>query len=223
MSSLPRVPVQTDRAIAQLVERLRALPTRSVPRLRTARRWLSHELSGAPASTIYALAGALGSDPTLRWVGFELVRYHREAFGSLDAPTLAALGDGMSHWGTVDAFARILAGPCWVRRNIADRVVHAWARSPNRWWRRAALVSTVALNTPSDGGQSDARRTLSVCALLVGDRDEMVVKALSWSLRSLAARDPGSADAFVERHHDALAARVRREVRRKLTTGRKSG
>ncbi len=32
----------------------------------------------------------------------------------------------------------------------------------------------------------------AMCALLVTDRDDMVVKALSWALRDLAKRDPGA-------------------------------
>lgn len=62
----------------------------------------------------------------------------------------------------------------------------------------------------------------AMCALLVTDRDDMVVKALSWALRDLAKRDPGAVRAFVEAHAAALAPRVRREVAHKLTTGLKN-
>jgi len=50
----------------------------------------------------------------------------------------------------------------------------------------------------------------------------MVVKALSWALRELAKRDPQAVSAFLTEHEAALAARVVREVRNKLTTGRKN-
>ena len=55
-----------------------------------------------------------------------------------------------------------------------------WARSPDRWLRRSALVATV-------GAKAEAARTLAVCAGLAADRDDMVVKALSWALRELSA------------------------------------
>ena len=48
------------------------------------------------------------------------------------------------------------------------------------------------------------------------------MKAMSWALRSLATRDPAAASSFLAAHGEDLAARVRREVRRKLETGRKS-
>ena len=65
-------------------------------------------------------------------------------------------------------------------------------------------------------------RTLAVCELLLADRDDMVVKALSWALRSLSVRDRQPVEAFVAQHGAGVAARVRREVANKLRTGRKT-
>jgi 3-methyladenine DNA glycosylase AlkD len=79
----------------------------------------------------------------------------------------------------------------------------------------------VPLNSRARGGQGDTARTLRVCAALVDDRDDMVVKALSWALRELSKRDPQSVARFLREHESNLAPRVRREVRTKLETGRK--
>jgi 3-methyladenine DNA glycosylase AlkD len=88
--------------------------------------------------------------------------------------------------------------------------------------RRAALVSTVPLNLAAAGGTGDAPRTLDICRRLVDDRDDMVVKALSWALRELVARDREAVRGFLADHDARLAARVRREVATKLDTGRKT-
>ena len=61
-----------------------------------------------------------------------------------------------------------------------------------------------------------------MCRALVDDRDDMVVKALSWALRELAKRDPTSVVRFLQEEDERLAARVRREVRAKIETGRKT-
>ena len=78
------------------------------------------------------------------------------------------------------------------------------------------------LNSRAQGGAGDPRRTLRVCRLLEGDRDPLVVKALSWSLRELAKRDPGAVRRHLAARAGALHALVLREVRHKLETGRKN-
>lgn len=97
-----------------------------------------------------------------------------------------------------------------------------WAASDDVWWRRTAVVCTVALNTKSRGGTGDVPRTLDVCDRLAADAEDMVVKGVSWALRSLVSHDPAAVRAFLAEHDDVLAARVRREVRTKLDTGKKS-
>ena len=119
-------------------------------------------------------------------------------------------------------FACYLAGPAWRERQVSDKLIHGWAHRKNRWFRRAALVSTVPLNSKARGGRGDAKRTLEVCASMVADRDDMVVKAMSWALRELSKRDPKTVSRFLDEHEGVLAARVVREVRNKLSTGLKN-
>jgi 3-methyladenine DNA glycosylase AlkD len=57
---------------------------------------------------------------------------------------------------------------------------------------------------------------------LVADHDEMVVKAMSWVLRELVVHDPHALSEFLNEHEQVLAARVKREVRNKLSTGLKN-
>jgi len=49
----------------------------------------------------------------------------------------------------------------------------------------------------------------------------MVVKALSWALRELIVHHRSAVERFVLEHDEVLAARVKREVRNKLTSGLK--
>jgi 3-methyladenine DNA glycosylase AlkD len=157
-----------------------------------------------------------------RFFAYELILYHRQALRSLKAKSLEDLGAGNNSWGEVDAFASYLAGPAWRERQVSDSLIQSWAHSPDRWWRRAALVSTVPLNNKARGGSGDSKRTLIICDALVTDRDDMVVKALSWALRELSKRDPKSVRTFLREHEGVLAARVVREVNSKLKTGLKN-
>ena len=155
-------------------------------------------------------------------MAYEIILYHREAQQDLRSIDIAVLGRGMNSWAEVDCFASYVAGPAWRERRIPDSVVCRWAQSQNRWWRRAALVSTVPLNNRARGGTGDTSRTLKICRLLVKDRDDMVVKALSWSLRELSKRDRMAVVKFLNRYLKLLASRVKREVQNKLDTGLKN-
>jgi 3-methyladenine DNA glycosylase AlkD len=192
--------------------------------LRALRREYSHRLRGASSPSVLRLAYRLldRGGSARRFIAYELVHHHRAALASLGEREIARLGRGLQGWGDVDAFACYLAGPAWRERQMRDAVIRRWARSPDRWRRRAALVSTVPLNSRARGGCGDARRTLAVCRLLLADRDDMVVKALSWALRELAKREPGAVESFLAEHGRALAPRVVREVRNKLATGLKN-
>jgi 3-methyladenine DNA glycosylase AlkD len=196
---------------------IESLSDQSVDSVRRVRRAWSARLRSAPADQVLALAEALL--PRHRWVAYELVYNHPRALAALDLRLVERLGAGLDGWAAVDAFGRSISGPAWQRRQIPDEAVLGWTASPDRWWRRAALVSTVPLNLRAAGGTGDAPRTLAVCERLAGDRDDMVVKALSWALRELIVHDADAVRDFLDRHD--LAARVRREVTHKLQTGLK--
>jgi len=155
------------------------------------------------------------------WTAVLLMHRHPTAMKKIRWTHLKPLGEQMDSWGMVDAFAA-LAGPAWRAGQISDARVMIWTRSPNRWWRRAALVCTVFLNRKAQGGTGDTPRTLMICEALAADRDDMVAKGLSWALRDLSKRDRGSVEKFLKTHESVLPARVKREVRNKLTTGLKN-
>jgi len=209
---------------ARIARRLRSAKPLNAAVLRTVRREVSMQVASWPAQDVIALGSAIvdltppGAYPFV----YELIRYHPTALRHLGVRDLEHLGRHMRGWGDVDSFAG-LAGRAWRNGQLSDAAIHRWARSDDRWWRRAALVSTVALNVESQGGRGDAKHTLAVCRRLLDDRDDMVVKAMSWALRALAVRKPDTVDRFVARNEAALAPRVVREVRNKLRTGRKDG
>jgi 3-methyladenine DNA glycosylase AlkD len=201
---------------------VQALPERNTPSVRAVRRRYSRQLKRASPELVLEMARTLVHDCGYRGTAYELIANHRAAFACLDETKLLDLGCGIDSWWSVDGFARTLSGPAWLRGQVTDDVIGGWARSEDLWWRRAALVSTVALNMRSKGGYGDVERTLAVCRMLVDDHEDMVVKAMSWALRELVVHDPDAVRAFLEAHEDALAARVLREVRNKLATGLKN-
>jgi 3-methyladenine DNA glycosylase AlkD len=201
---------------------IRSLPVRNTPAMRAVRRKYSHTIQDAPARLVLQLATNLCKVEGQRWIAYELIRGHPAAFESLGPAELEDLGQGINSWWTVDAFARTLSGPAWLHKQVSDQRILKWAGSSDRWWRRAALVSTVALNVRSHGGRGDVPRTLRICRRLAGDQDDMVAKALSWALRELVVHDAGAVEGFLDEHDQVLAACVKREVKNKLMTGLKN-
>ncbi len=213
-------PIDIGQLAEEIDARLQALPSLKTEPVRAVRREFSMRIAGASPQEVIMLALRLLA--RYRFVAYELVHYHRAALHSLEEHELELLGSGIASWDAVDTFACYLSGPAWRERQVTDALIERWARSPDRWWRRAALVSTVPLNLRARGGRGDTVRTLLICRLLVADRDDMVVKAMSWTLRALSIHDPQSVGHFLAEYEGRVAARVVREVQHKLTTGLKN-
>lgn len=203
-------------------EELRTLSNRSVATLRNTRRHWSSALRQHSADDVLLASLELLERYNHRWIAYELVLFHPGAFALVGPDIVERLARHLESWGDVDQFGVLVAGPAWRAGQIEDGFVHQWAKRPDRWWRRAALVATVPLNVRSQGGVGDVSRTLGVCELLLDDRDDMVTKAMSWALRELVVHDPNAVGAFLAAHNERLSSRVKREVRNKLTTGLKN-
>ncbi|MEK6337469.1 MAG: DNA alkylation repair protein [Acidobacteriota bacterium] len=213
--------------VAEIVEAirrdLRGLPAQTTPEVRAVRRRFQKATAAESPATIVAVADALLTDPSWpeRVVACELLVARPDAVGMVTEAAVERWSKELADWGSVDLFGVTLAGVAWREHRVSDDRVMRWAQSTNRWRRRLALVATVPLNSRARGGAGDTARTLKVCRALVDDRDDMVLKALSWALRELSKRDPKSVSRFVSKGETRLAARVRREVKAKLETGRK--
>lgn len=212
---------EREKLAKETLAEIASLKVRNTPALRGVRRKLSAKLRTAAPKDVTEVALALAKAGR-KWLGYEIVNQHKAALKSLTIGEVEALGRGMASWDEVDSFGVLLSGAAWLEGGIGDADVTRWAKSRDLWWRRAALVSTVVLNAKSRGGTGDAKRTLMIAEILVRDHEDMIVKAMSWALRSLAPWDPKAVKAFLEAHDDELAARAKREVRNKLCTGLKN-
>jgi 3-methyladenine DNA glycosylase AlkD len=210
------------RRVEEIRSRLSLLKPPYTAAAREIRRDVSRQISQEPPATVIQLALHLLDDNSdlLRSFTYELVSHHKLTSDQLTLDDLLKLGKGLNSWVSVDCFATFLSGPMWAQGKLSDETIATWARSPDRWWRRTALVSTVALSRR--GNPDDLRKVAQISALLVEDRDDMVVKALSWALREVAKKHPEEAAGFLAAHKQALAARVTREVNNKLGTGVKT-
>jgi 3-methyladenine DNA glycosylase AlkD len=91
----------------------------------------------------------------------------------------------IANWADHDGLVHYLIGPMLVSKTSRAKSVFVWARSPNRWHRRAACVALI----------QGARRKMflpqikRLSNLLLHDQDDMVQKGLGWLLRETAKHD----------------------------------
>jgi 3-methyladenine DNA glycosylase AlkD len=213
---------ETVRLAREIHSWIEQLPVPNTPAVRAVRKEFSRRIASAAPESVVQLALHLLAENSdlLRFFSYEIVRHHKLAWDQLTTADLLKLGKGLDSWSAVDCFAMLLSGPMWAEGRIPDKLIVAWADSKDRWWRRAALVSTVALSRCGDA--KDVAKVARICTLLVRDRDDMVVKALSWALREMAKKHPEGARNFRAKHEHVLAARVTREVSNKLKSGLKT-
>jgi 3-methyladenine DNA glycosylase AlkD len=153
------------------------------------------------------------------WFGYWLIANDQQALSNIVKNDLDWIADRMDNWAQVDSFGMQISGVAWRDGLITDAKVESWLRSANPFVRRLAVVSTVPLNRVQPG---DVPRTIAICEKVVEDHHDTMVKGLSWALRELIKVDRAAVEDFLSRHEDRLAARVKREVRNKLTKGLKN-
>ena len=196
-----------------------------VPDQRVVRKKLMKELKGKPMEDLIKISKMLVDTDIFecQQVAYEILDKNKKARSALTQNDLEDLRKGLDNWISVDTYSGYLAGVAWREGTLSDGVIEKWAHSDNFWERRTAVVSTVALNQKARGGTGDVKRTLWVCEMVASDKQDMVAKALSWALRELSKVDREPVIEFMEMYDDVLPSRVKREVRKKLETGKKNG
>lgn len=93
--------------------------------------------------------------------------------------------DRIGSWADHDGLVHYLISPLMVAKPSRTKFAFLWAKSPNRWHRRAACVALIRgarakMFFPEIVRLSDS---------LLGDQDDMVQKGLGWLLRETAKFD----------------------------------
>jgi len=93
--------------------------------------------------------------------------------------------DRISSWADHDGLVHYLISPMVAAKAVRAKSVFKWAKSPNRWHRRAACVALIRgarakMLFPEITQLSDA---------LLSDQDDMVQKGLGWLLREATKFD----------------------------------
>ncbi len=136
---------------------------------------------------LIAVADELFSGEVLEEKSFAvcLLQTLTEHFGDAEFRRFEKWLDRISSWADHDGLVHYLIAPMIVAKPQRTRVVFRWAKSRDRWHRRAACVALI----------QGARRKMffaeitRLSDLLLSDEDDMVQKGLGWLLRETAKFD----------------------------------
>ena len=117
--------------------------------------------------------------------------------------------DRINGWDLVDCSAAEVVGRHL--RHRSRRPLHRLARSRSLWERRIAIVATK--HWIRDG---DLDETLALAERLVGDREDLIHKAVGWMLRCVGDRDRARLQEFLDRHAAAMPRTMLRYAIEKL-------
>jgi 3-methyladenine DNA glycosylase AlkD len=154
---------------------------------RAVRRWRGQILRDRDLDFLLQVADQLFSGSVLeeKIAGVFLLEALDARFGDPEFRLFEAWLDRISNWSDHDALVHYLISPMVAAKPTRARTVFHWAKSKNRWHRRAACVALICgararMLFPEIAKLSNA---------LLGDRDDMVQKGLGWLLRETAKHD----------------------------------
>ncbi len=100
----------------------------------------------------------------------------------------------INNWDLVDATAEHILG-AWLHRR-SRRPLRRLAASDSLWERRMAVLATFHFIK-----RGEFEETLRLAQRLLGDREDLIHKAVGWMLREVGKRSPATAEDFLRRHY----------------------
>jgi 3-methyladenine DNA glycosylase AlkD len=106
-------------------------------------------------------------------------------FGDAEFKLFETWLDRISSWADHDALVHDLIAPMIASKPARAKLVFRWAKSPNRWHRRAACVALIR----GSRARMFFPEIKRLSDFLLADKDDMVQKGLGWLLRETAKFD----------------------------------
>jgi len=103
----------------------------------------------------------------------------------------------VNNWDLVDLSAPQLVGTYLQDRS--RRALYRHARSKSLWERRISIVATFPFIR-----EHDFADTLSIAEILLGDREDLIHKAVGWMLREVGKRDLAALEGFLCLHRQSM-------------------
>lgn len=106
---------------------------------------------------------------------------------------------GINNWDLVDISAPKIIGRYLYEAKISRNFLYAFAKSDNLWKRRIAVMSTFWFIK-----EKDYQDALSIAELLLGDKHDLIHKAVGWMLREIGNRNLATEEEFLKRYYQKM-------------------
>jgi 3-methyladenine DNA glycosylase AlkD len=132
-----------------------------------------------------------------------------------DLAWLCALVRRSANWAHVDWLVTKVMGPIIARAPAAARrrTLRSWARDPDFWVRRAALLAQL---DQLRAGEGDFSLFATLAAPMLTEKEFFIRKAIGWVLREVGHKRPQLAFEFLRAHRAQLSGLTLREGSRRL-------
>jgi 3-methyladenine DNA glycosylase AlkD len=103
----------------------------------------------------------------------------------------------INNWDLVDTSAPYIVGKHL--QGSSKKMLRKLAGSRNLWERRIAIVSTLALIK-----NGHLKTTFAISEMLLGDKHDLIHKAVGWALREAGKVNPEALSDFLRRHYSRI-------------------
>jgi 3-methyladenine DNA glycosylase AlkD len=121
----------------------------------------------------------------------------------------------VNNWDLVDSSAPYILGPYTVAAGDTE-VLDRLATSPVLWRRRVAVLATAAWIRIGNHAL-----TMKYAEQLLGDKEDLMHKAVGWMLREVGKQDVGKLEAFIKKHGTRMPRTMLRYAIEKLPKSRR--
>lgn len=187
----------------------------TVPQIRTTAGEFCRDFPALDRATLKRLVDQLFATDfhDLRSAAIAILERCEQQLARADLPWLIALVRQSGTWAHVDWLCTRVIGRVLDREPAAAQYVRRWARDPDLWVRRAALLVQLE---PLRQTRGDFSLFTEVAAPMLEEREFFIRKAIGWVLRETSKKRPELCLQFLLEHGATASALTVREASKHL-------
>jgi len=120
----------------------------------------------------------------------------------------------INNWDLVDLTASRIVGDFLLKKD--KKMLYSFARSRALWERRIAIVATYRYIK-----EGTFTHTLRISEMLLGDKEDLIHKAVGWMLREVGKRSRAALETFLKKHYKMMPRTTLRYAIERFPSGKR--